>query len=290
MRLAERLPVEIIALDSMTLYRGMDIGTAKPTRADREKVPHHLLDLLDPWESASVAWYVDLAAQACQEIMARGRIPFFVGGTPLYLKSLLRGLFDGPPADELLRAQITALAEAEGMESLHRRLEEVDPLAAHRIATNDLRRIVRALEVYQLTGKPISSFQHQFAQPARAPRVLCLTRPRANLYHRINARVLAMLDAGWLDETRRLLPYPLDSASQAVGYQELAAYLRGLQDLPTTITHIQTRTRHFCKHQLTWFRHLPELHTIETLEPNITDDLVEQAASFFTATPSQQTP
>src|SRR5437773_3711676 len=154
LELAERLGAEIVSMDSMALYRGLDIGTAKPTPEERRRVPHHRVDVLDPWESASVAWWRERAAENCRAIEARGPRVLFVGGTPLYLKALLRGLFDGPPADPELRARLEAEAERDGDIALHARLAAVDPAAAQRLHPNDRRRVVRALEVWELTGKP----------------------------------------------------------------------------------------------------------------------------------------
>jgi tRNA dimethylallyltransferase len=282
--LAERLGAEIVAMDSMTLYRGLDVGTAKPTAEERRRVPHHLIDVLDPWESASVAWWLDRAAEAVAEIQGRGRRVLFVGGTPLYLKALLFGLFDGPPADAALRRRLMAETEQAGVEALHARLAAVDPVTAARLHANDVRRVVRALEVFELTGKPISAWQREWnpasggRQPsgdgrecpgtsevdrgADAPRspILCLTLPRPELYARIDRRVEAMIAAGWVEEVRRLrqLPRPLSrEAAQALGYRELGDYLDGKVGLPATVRLIQTRTRQFAKRQLTWFRHLP---------------------------------
>jgi tRNA dimethylallyltransferase len=163
--LAERLGAEIISMDSMAVYRGMDIGTAKPT-ADLRRVSHHLLDVLEPWESASVAWWLERARACCREIEGRGRRVLFVGGTPLYLKALLCGLFDGPPADLAVRSRLEREAEEGGHERLHARLAGVDPATAARLHPNDRRRIVRALEVWELTGRPISDWQQQWAVPA----------------------------------------------------------------------------------------------------------------------------
>src|SRR5438132_10210445 len=151
--LAQRLNAEIISMDSMALYRRMDIGTAKPTPAQRAVVPHHLVDVLDPWESASVAWWLDQAKQCVGEIEARGKRVLFVGGTPLYLKALMCGLFDGPPADPGIRRRLAAEADSGGPAVLHRRLADVDPVCAGRIHPHDVRRTVRALEVFELTGK-----------------------------------------------------------------------------------------------------------------------------------------
>jgi tRNA dimethylallyltransferase len=262
--LAERLGAEIVAMDSMTLFRGMDVGTAKPGPAERNRVPHHLLDVLDPWESASVAWWRDQAAACCRAIAARGRRPLFVGGTPLYLKALLFGLFDGPPADEALRQRLTAEAEQAGRAALHARLAAVDPPAAARLHPNDVRRVVRALEVWELTGRPISAWQTQWSAASgpgpAADRVLWLDVPRDELYRRIDARVGEMLAAGLVEEARALrrLPRPLGrEAAQAVGYREVFDYLDGRATLEEAAERIRTRSRQLAKRQLTWFRHLP---------------------------------
>lgn len=270
--LAERIGAEIIAMDSMTLYRGMDVGTAKPAAAERARIPHHLIDALDPWESATVAWWLKRAEEACADIAARGKRPLFVGGTPFYLKSLLHGLFPGPPGDPEVRRRLEEEAEIGGKEGLHARLAAVDPKTAARLHPNDVRRVVRALEVYEATGKPISTWQQTwdtpaFAEapaaappPARIPAVV-LELSREVLYKRIDHRVQLMVDSGWLDEVRRLreLPRPLSrEAQQALGYRELFRYLEGTGGTwDETVSLIQTRTRQFAKRQLTWFRHLP---------------------------------
>lgn len=259
--LAERIGAEIVSMDSMTLYRGLDIGTAKPTPEDRQRVPHHLIDVLDPWESASVAWWLDRAAEAVIGIEGRGRKASFVGGTPLYLKALLHGLFDGPPADPERRRRLEAEAAEAGPAGLHARLATVDPTAARRLHPNDLRRITRALEVWELTGRPISNWQQEWrAMPSTAgPAVYCIDRPREELYDRIDFRVTEMLTAGWLDEARRLreLTRPVSrEVLAAIGYRELFDFLDGRADWEVTVQTIQQRTRNFAKRQLTWFRHL----------------------------------
>jgi tRNA dimethylallyltransferase len=259
--LAERLGAEIVALDSMTLYRGMDVGTAKPGPEERRRVPHHLLDVLDPWESASVAWWLERAAASCRDIEARGRRVLFVGGTPLYLKAVRCGLFDGPPADEALRRRLTAEAEALGRPALHARLAAADPVTAARLHPNDVRRVVRALEVWELTGRPISAWQVQWSgSRPDTGRVLWLDLPRAELYARIGRRVEDMVAAGLVDEVRALrrLPRPLGrEAAQALGYKEMFDHLDGRATLAETVARIQTRSRNFAKRQVTWFRHLP---------------------------------
>jgi tRNA dimethylallyltransferase len=260
--LAERLDAEIVAVDSMTLYRGMDVGTAKPTPEERQRVPHHLIDVLDPWESASVAWWLRQAETVCRAIEGRGKRALFVGGTPLYLKALLCGLFDGPPADAALRARLTQEAERSGPAVLHQRLAAVDPAAAARLHPNDVRRVIRALEVWELTGRPLTSWQRQWPAAASTPttdsgRVVWLDLPRERLYERIDARVEGMAAAGLVEEVRRL-PRPLSrEAAQALGYKETFDYLDGRATLQETLARIKTRSRNFAKRQLTWFRHLP---------------------------------
>ena len=260
--LAERLGAEIVSMDSMALYRGMNIGTAKPSRDDRRCVPHHLVDVVDPWEEFSLAEYLAAAGRAVEEIHARGRVALFVGGTPLYLKSLLRGASSGPPPDAELRTRLEQEAAREGTEQLHRRLAQVDPLAAQRISPNDLRRIVRALEVFEKTGVPISASQVHFRRVANpAARVICLEMPRDRLYRRIDERVERMFHQGFVDEVRGLLRLerPLSrTARQAVGYKETIDHLDGKQTLSETIELVQRRSRQFAKRQLTWFRQLAE--------------------------------
>jgi tRNA dimethylallyltransferase len=272
--LAERLGAEIISMDSMSLYRGMDIGTAKPSREERQRVPHHLLDVLNPWESASVAWWLEQAAECYRDIEARGRRVLIVGGTPLYLKALLRGLFEGPPADADLRRRLMHEAKIEGNAALHQRLADIDPVTAARLHPNDLRRIIRALEVWELTGRPMSSWQQQWRNPPdrqshieSPPRCLCLEVPRITLYACIDDRVRRMFARGLVEEVRALrqLPRPLSpEAAQALGYKEVFALLDGQATLEETIARVQTRSRQFAKRQLTWFRHLPECRPVTT--------------------------
>lgn len=289
LELAERIGAEIISMDSMALYRGMDIGTAKPTLADRARITHHLIDMLDPSASANVAWWLDQARAACADIEGRGKKALFVGGTPLYLKALMCGLFDGPAADVELRARLAVEADALGAAALHERLGLVDPISAGRLHVNDRRRVIRALEVAELTGKPISAWQRQW-QPApacgdgnaetqasgplvpnspetQAANVLWLDVPRSELYDRINRRVDAMFAAGLVNEVHQLRNSvrPLSrEAAQALGYKEVTAYLDGQQSLATTIDQVRTRTRNFAKRQITWFRHLPNCRPATT--------------------------
>lgn len=266
--LAERgLAIEIVSLDSMTLYRRMNIGTAKPTAEECLRVPHHLFDILEPSQEFSVAEYLVEAERVCREIIAHGGTPLFVGGTGLYLRSLLRGVFEGPAANEELRKRLESEVALDGVDALHRRLQQLDPNTAERLHPNDLRRVVRALEVIELTGQPMSAQHREEPLPLdqRPANVVWLSPPRDWLYRRINQRVEAMLDAGWLDEVRSLLaePQPLsDTASQALGYKELIEHLRGERSLAETIELIQTRTRQFAKRQHTWFRNLEECRSL----------------------------
>ncbi len=259
--LARLLDAEVIAMDSMTLYRGMDIGTAKPTIEERQDIPHHLLDVIDPWESASVADYRDWAIAKARDIQGRGRRVLFVGGTPLYLKAMLRGLFEGPGADDALRDSLEAEADSLGDEALHRRLAEVDPALAARLPVRDRRRVIRGLEVFVLSGRPLSSFHDEHGHPAEGAHVFALDRDRDELCERIYRRVDGMFQEGWLDEVRRLLdlPRPLDRVpTYAVGYREAMEHLQGRMTREAMVESTKIRTRQFAKRQRTWFRNLAE--------------------------------
>jgi tRNA dimethylallyltransferase len=263
--LASRIGAEIVSMDSMSLYRGMDIGTAKPSLERRGLIAHHLIDVLDPWESASVAWWLGQAKACVRDIEARGKRALIVGGTPLYLKILLRGLFRGPPANEEIRARLREESQQAGVKILHDRLREVDPAAARKLHPQDVRRVIRALEVWELTGRPISGWQSQWHDPQTVgeskPLVLCLELPRPDLYARINQRVECMFAEGLVDEADKLrrLPRPISrEAAQALGYKEVFSYLDSQATLSQTVQAVQTRSRNFAKRQLTWFRSLPE--------------------------------
>jgi tRNA dimethylallyltransferase len=260
--LAEQFGAEIVAMDSMTLYRGLDVGTAKPSAQDRQRVPHHLLDVRNPWESASVAWWLEQAARSVQEIESRGRRALFVGGTPLYLKALLHGLFDGPPADPAIRARLEAEGAVIGGAVLHDRLRSVDAPSAERLHPNDIRRVIRALEVWELTGQPLSAWQTQWTREpvgSESARCLWLDLPRETLYRRIDERVERMIRDGWVDEARQLLQLPhrpSRESGRALGYDEMFAVVEGRLSLEEATRQIQMRTRNFARRQLTWFRNL----------------------------------
>jgi len=245
----------------------MDIGTAKANPQQRRRVPHHLIDVIGPESQYSLAEYVAAAHQAVAEIRRRGREALLVGGTPLYLKAMLRGMFEGPEADWPLRDRLQQEAAEQGTEALHTRLAKVDPRAAARLHPGDLRRIIRALEVREKTGEPISQQQQQFetSTPADACRVFLVDRPRDELYVRIEARVDAMFAAGLVDEVRGLLASGRSlsrTAGQAVGYREVIAMLAGERDLAETVALVKTRTRQFARRQLTWFRSLSECRNV----------------------------
>jgi len=247
---ARALGAEIISLDSMLLYRGMDIGTDKPRETGG--VPHHLIDLLDARERFDVRRYIDLAEEAIASIRGRGRRALVVGGTGLYLMALLKGLFEGPRCNAPLRAQ---LAEVDVTE-LHRRLSAVDPGTAKGLHPNDRRRITRALEVFEATGKPLKEQQTQFEGPDRHPSIVAGIRwPRARLAERIRERVAAMFDRGLVDEVRALDLGP--TASQAVGYKEVLGALRGEYDLAEARRLVERNTLRLARRQETWFKRFP---------------------------------
>lgn len=283
--LARRIGAEIISLDSMAIYRGMDIGTAKPSLAERALVQHHLIDIIEPSAEYSVAQYIEAAAATVADIRDRGKEPLFVGGTPLYLKSLLRGLFEGPPADWRLRQEIEAELAQVGQQALHDRLTQVDPVAASHIHPRDTRRLIRALEVFRATGEPISHQQLQFdeGRPADECRVFVLRRRRAELHTRIEGRVEAMIDAGLVDEVRQLIAggHQLGrTARQAVGYREALAYLAGECTHDAMVAGIKSRTRRFAKRQGTWFRSLSECRFVDVSGEVHADELARTIVAY----------
>jgi tRNA dimethylallyltransferase len=267
LELADRLDAEIVALDSMTLYRGMDIGTAKPSSAEQATVPHHLLDLLDPAAEFSLAEYVTAATEVTRQIVSRRRVPLFVGGTGLYLRGMLRGVFEGPAADWTLRRQWEDFARIEGEPALHAELAKVDPVLAARLPPADLRRVIRGLEVFALTGQPLSAQQQQGPRPVneRPRATLWLHPPREWLNERINDRVNAMFAAGLIDEVRQLAGRPTGlgrTARQALGYREILDALDRGEPPESARELIQLRTRQFAKRQHTWFRNLEECREV----------------------------
>jgi tRNA dimethylallyltransferase len=264
LELARLIKGEILSLDSIAVYRGMDIGTAKPSPEERQQIPHHLLDVADPGEDFSVSRFLENAHQAVAEIISRGHVPIFVGGTPLYMKGLLRGFYVGPPANWEFRGQIEHDLAQFGNEALHRRLRQVDPLTAHRLHPSDVRRITRALEVAFATGIPLSHQQYQFDESRRAHecRVFALNLPRDLLGARIDLRTEQMFTRGLIDEVRNLGPLGR-TAAQAVGYREVLLHLAGELSLEQTIADIKLHTRQMAKRQMTWLRSLSEVRFLD---------------------------
>ncbi|MBI4615512.1 MAG: tRNA (adenosine(37)-N6)-dimethylallyltransferase MiaA [Planctomycetes bacterium] len=284
--LAARLGGEILSLDSMKVYRGMDVGTSKPSPAARAAVPHHLLDLVDPSQEFSVAEYLGLALAAVEDVLARGQLPIFAGGTGLYLLALTRGLFEGPAGDPSLRARI--LAEAAGPQDLHARLARVDPERANELHPRDVKRIVRAIEIYELSGLPMS--KHLRESPHRTLRYPCrifgIARDPADLLARIASRTERLFAAGFVEEVRRLHAdtrlTPGRQAGQAVGYRDVAEFLAGRCDLANCVAEVERSTRRLARRQRTWFRGFRELTSIHMAHDESPARAVERIVSSWT--------
>jgi tRNA dimethylallyltransferase len=275
---AEALGAEVISLDSMAVYRGMDIGTAKPSPEERARVPFHLIDVCEPTKEFSAGDYLRLAAEAIAEIEARGRRVLFVGGTPMYLRLLLEGVFRGPRADWEFRRALRARAQREGTAALHAELARVDPEAAQRLHPNDVRRIERALEVHHLTARPLSELQQENQQVVRGPkRLVGLRRARADLYRRIDERVEWMWAAGFVEEVRRLAARGFSrSASQALGYREVLRHLAGELTLAEARELTQRHTRQLAKRQMTWLRSIEGIRWVEVGPEDRPEDVAPQ--------------
>ena len=283
--LAPAMHVEIVSVDSAQVYRGMDIGTAKASQAERAAVPHHLIDILDPAERYSAARFVADATRLIEEIATRGALPLLVGGTMLYFKALFEGLDAMPEADAAVRAEIDTRAANEGWPALHAELAKVDPVTAARLAPNDAQRIQRALEVYRVSGRPLSAW-HSDKPPAEPPPLLISLEPldRGWLHARINGRFAAMLDAGLVDEVRALrargdLNVDLPSM-RAVGYRQAWAALDA-NDLSTLPAIGSAATRQLAKRQLTWLRAMPSRQIVACDAPDATEQLIRVARGFL---------
>jgi tRNA dimethylallyltransferase len=266
LRLAEQLGGEIISFDSMQVYRGMDIGTAKPAPADRLRVPHHLIDVADVIEPFDAAKFAKLAHQAAREIQARGHGPILCGGTGLYFQAFLEGLGQAPPADPKMRAELEATPLVELLRELARR----DPVTYEKIDRRNPRRVIRAVEAIRLSGQPFSAQRANWSPAARrapfAARCFGLTRSIADLRARIDGRVEQMFQRGLVEETRQLLERGLGqnrTAMQAIGYRQVVEHLRGERSLPETIERVKIRTRQLAKRQMTWFRRRTDWNWIE---------------------------
>ena len=266
--LAQQLHTEIISADSMQIYRGMDIGTAKPTEAERCGVPHHLLDICDPGEPFSVARYVELADAAAQDILRRGMIPVVAGGTGLYMDALIEcSTFTGDETDRSIREKYQRMAAEQGNIAVHECLRRVDPEGAARLHPNNLKRVIRALEVYEQTGMTLDAFNRLHKRPApkyQAIKIGVCPAERQVLYERIAKRVDQMLADGLLDETRRLLERGAlaGTAAQAIGYKELLGFLQGEQPMEECVALLKQRSRNYAKRQLTWLKRDDNIHWI----------------------------
>lgn len=260
--LAKRLGTEVLTADSRQVYRGMDIGMDKPTPEERQGVPHRLIDLVAPDQPFNVGEYRRQAMAEIDRLHREGRLPLVVGGTGLYVRALVRGLWEGPQADWSLRRRLEHEASLHGAESLHRRLAEVDPESAVRLHPHDLVKVIRALEVHHLSGRPLSEAhrRHGFARQPFATLLIGLTRPRPELYRRVDERVDVQLAQGLVEETRRLLAAGFSrhlGSMKGLGYRQIAGYLAGEYDFDEAVRRLKRDTRHFAKRQLTWFRKEP---------------------------------
>lgn len=275
---------EIISADSRQVYRYMDIGTAKPTARERARLPHHLLDVVDPGQTLTLAEYQALAYAALRDITERGRVPMLVGGTGLYVRAVAEGwTIPRVAPDPALRAALLKRAEDEGYESLFAELEAVDPEAAGRIDARNVRRVVRALEVYYTTGRRFSEQQRRKAPPYDQLWI-GLTMQRAELYRHVDERIERMVEAGWVEEVRGLLARgysPELPSFSALGYREIAAFVQGTLSLEDALTLIKRQTRRFIRHQYAWFRaNDPRLHWFDVGEPQL-EGIRELALSFL---------
>ena len=267
--LRARLPVELVSVDSAMVYRGMDIGTAKPGAEELALAPHRLIDICDPAESYSAARFRDDALREMSEITAMGRIPLLVGGTMLYFRALQYGLSDLPAADPAIRARLDQELQTHGLRSLHQRLAQVDPAAARRIHHNDPQRTLRALEVWEASGRPLSELQAAagLAMPYRVLKLVRAPASREVLHQRINRRFLAMLENGLVEEVERLVArgdlHPDMPAMRSVGYRQVWAWLRGEFTREELVERGQAATRQLAKRQMTWLRSERSLHWLD---------------------------
>lgn len=263
--LAEALNAEIISVDSLQVYRHLDIGTAKASVAEQERVPHHLIDVVNPDEEFNAADFRERAGEAISDIVARGKVPLLVGGTGLYLRLLVHGLFEAPPPSDELRASYREIAERDGEEVLYARLQDVDPALAERVNPNDFIRVTRGLEIFDQTGTPLSEHQraHRFQAPNYNALKIAMIRPRPELYERINSRVERMMEEGLIEEYRELMKLgfgPDHKPMQSLGYRQVGEHLLEGRDLDDAVHEIKQQTRRYAKQQISWFRSEPQTH------------------------------
>ncbi len=278
--LCKRFPFDVISVDSALVYRGMDIGTAKPDAAILRRTPHRLVDIRDPEQSYSAGEFVRDARAAMHEIIATGRIPLLVGGTMMYFRALTEGIAELPAGDDAVREEIDSLAEASGWPAVHVELEKVDPVAAKRINPNDSQRLQRALEVYRISGKSLTDWQDEAIAPPddiEFVKIGLVVEPRNILHERIAARLSGMIDNGFVDEVRRLRQRPLltreSPAMRSVGYRQFWSFLEGEISHGEAVDRALFATRQLAKRQLTWLRSEKSIFSVDALEANVIDTI-----------------
>ena len=284
--LADTMDAEIISVDSMKVYRRMDIGTAKPSKQARERIKYHLIDIVEPSEAFSVGSFLETAQQAIKQIENRKKKIIAVGGTALYIKALLYGLFEGPGTDEKIRSELRAIADAGGLGELYRQLLIIDPVAAGRISPNDAKRIIRALEVYKISGKPISSLQQQWTgRQTGGWTIIGLRRQKSIESKNINKRVKKMLADGLVDEVKKLLAEdkPLSKQERcAIGYAEIIDYLNGKTNLEDAVELIKKNSRRLAKSQRTWFKTFRDVNWLDIGEEEGPETILNRTMSLLT--------
>lgn len=281
-RLAQRLDGEIVSADSMQIYKGMNIASAKPTEEEKRGIPHHMMNFLEPHKAYSVADYVEAAHICIREINARGKLPLIVGGTGLYISSLIDNLkFDDTGSDGAFRREMKKYAEEKGNEALWERLRQIDPKTAEKLHPNNLNRVIRALEVFHISGTTISRAQ-EISREEESPYEAYYIMPdysREELYRRIDGRVDKMLDMGLLEEAREFFSHSdYITSSQAIGYKELKPFIDGEKTLEECVLRLKQATRNYAKRQLTWFNKIKKLHRVE-VSGSVGDERVSQIAS-----------
>ncbi|OXU14439.1 tRNA (adenosine(37)-N6)-dimethylallyltransferase MiaA [Sedimentisphaera salicampi] len=283
--LAQKIGAEIISIDSMKVYKKMDIGTAKPPQERRDVVKYHLTDVVEPWEEFGVSSFLELKDKALEDIYSRNNRVIGVGGTAMYLKNMLYGLFDGPGTSNQLRDKLRKKLETEGKQAFHQQLSRIDPQAADKIHPNDTKRLIRAMEVYELTGRPISSFQVHFnSSPDPSWIVIGIRREKELESRRINARVKRMIETGLVEEAEMLysLDKPLSKqASAAIGYAELFEVFKGNMELEKAVEQIKINTRKFAKSQRTWFKNFHNIKWINAGQDESEVSILDRAMKIL---------
>ena len=284
--LAQLFGGEIINADSMQVYRGMDVGTAKPTMEERQGIIHHLIDVVNPDEPFNAAIYRSLTLPVIEEVASRGKVCFIVGGTGLYIRTLLGGLLHCPTSDPVFREKLFAEWERNGSQCLHDKLKTLDPESALKIHPHDKIRVTRALEIIHMTNRPLSTIkrEHQFSDKSFETCKICLQMDRERLYHRINKRSLKMIDDGLLEETQNLLKQGYSSELkplQSIGYRHMNHFLKGVWDLEEAVLQLQADTRRYAKRQLTWFRRDQRIEWKEVSSENDLNQISKELVEIF---------